>query len=286
MSGAVCHGPKAPVARILPLSTVDGPGARSVIFLQGCNIACVYCHNPETQRLCNHCGACVPGCPTGALRMQGGQVVWDEAACVGCDACIKGCPNYASPRVRVMAPAQVMAAVEKNIPFIRGITVSGGECTLYPAFLTALFSLAKAKNLSCLIDTNGMVPLAPLCDLMALCDGVMLDVKAWDPAVYKALTGAGSNAAVKENLAFLARQNKLEELRLVFLPGMVDAEAVLKGVAAAIGAAAKTVRLKLIAFRPFGVRGAYEAAQSPNPQQMQALQQQARQLGFGNILVV
>ena len=45
----------APVNKIIPLSTVDGPGARSAVFLQACNIACLYCHNPETQRLCIHC---------------------------------------------------------------------------------------------------------------------------------------------------------------------------------------------------------------------------------------
>ena len=50
----------APVNRILPLSTVDGPGCRAAVFLQGCNLACAYCHNPETQNLCTGCGACVP----------------------------------------------------------------------------------------------------------------------------------------------------------------------------------------------------------------------------------
>lgn len=46
-------------------------------------------------------------------------------------------------------------------PFIRGLTVSGGECTLYPDFLTELFTLARAGGLGCLLDSNGMVPLAP-----------------------------------------------------------------------------------------------------------------------------
>ena len=41
----------APVNRILPLSTVDGPGCRAAVFLQGCNLACAYCHNPETLSL-------------------------------------------------------------------------------------------------------------------------------------------------------------------------------------------------------------------------------------------
>ena len=66
----------APVNRILPLSTVDGPGCRAAVFLQGCNLACAYCHNPETQNLCTGCGACVPACPAGALSLESDRVRW------------------------------------------------------------------------------------------------------------------------------------------------------------------------------------------------------------------
>ena len=50
---------KAPVNKIIPVSVVDGPGNRTAVFLQGCNISCAYCHNPETQNLCTGCGVCV-----------------------------------------------------------------------------------------------------------------------------------------------------------------------------------------------------------------------------------
>ena len=65
----------APVNRILPLSTVDGPGCRAAVFLQGCNLACAYCHNPETQNLCTGCGACVPACPAGALSLESARIL-------------------------------------------------------------------------------------------------------------------------------------------------------------------------------------------------------------------
>lgn len=58
---------RAPVNRIIPFSAVDGPGNRTAVFLQGCNFNCKYCHNPETRKLCIHCGDCVEGCPGGAL---------------------------------------------------------------------------------------------------------------------------------------------------------------------------------------------------------------------------
>ena len=69
---------KAPVNKIIPVSVVDGPGNRTAVFLQGCNISCAYCHNPETQKLCTGCGICVDGCPAGALALNGKTVSWDE----------------------------------------------------------------------------------------------------------------------------------------------------------------------------------------------------------------
>ena len=281
-------GVVAPVNRILPLSTVDGPGARAAIFMQGCNIACAYCHNPETQRLCRHCGACVPVCPAGALEMRQSpaQVVWHREKCTGCDACLAACPHFSSPKTSWMTPAAVLESLAPGLAFIRGITVSGGECTLYPDFLVELFTLAREKGLTCLLDSNGTVDLAALPALMALTDGVMLDVKAWEPPVYRALTGANNNHMVRQNLAWLYKTGKLAEVRLVYLPGQVDAEAAIQGVAQALGAGRKTVPLKLIAFRPHGVRGAAAKASAPAPQEMEALRLAAQNAGFGNVRVV
>lgn len=79
-----------------------------------------------------------------------------------------------------------------------------------------------------------MVPLSSLPALLDVCDGVMLDVKAWDSAVHRALTGS-DNAPVKENLALLSRLGKLTELRVVCAEGDVDVEAVLDGAAQVLG---------------------------------------------------
>ena len=183
-----------------------------------------------------------------------------------------------------MTASEVLSALAPSRPFIRGLTVSGGECTLYPDFLTELFTLARAGGLGCLLDSNGMVPLAPLAGLMAVCDGVMLDVKAWEPAVHRALTGA-ANAPVKENLAFLSACGKLAEVRVVCAPGAVDVEAVLDGVTAALGPRAPSTPVKLITFRPNGVRGALAGRPSPTPEQMAAWRAYALSAGLGAVLL-
>ena len=105
------------VNKIIPFSAVDGPGNRTAIFLQGCNFSCKYCHNPETMHVCLNCGECIKYCPTGAISLVDGKVVYDYKKCCFCDSCFKHCPNNSSPRVRNMTAEEVMVEVKKNVPF-------------------------------------------------------------------------------------------------------------------------------------------------------------------------
>ena len=299
---------EAVINKIIPLSVVDGPGCRTSVFVQGCNIACAYCHNPETQQLCSGCGLCVSQCPAGALSIQenGGEtpkenkhdrVIWDESLCVQCDTCIRVCPSHASPKVRRMSAEDVWKEIEKNMPFIQGITVSGGECTLYPEFLTALFRRAGKAGLTCFLDSNGCVDLSQYPRLMQVTDQVMLDVKAWDHDVFGRLTG-GDVSIVKKNLKYLAEHGKLFEVRLVFLDSEhegekrqegvpeVDMEAVIAGVSREAAPYLKEFRLKLITFRQYGVTGSLKDAKSPSRERMEELKRLAVRYGFQDIQVV
>ena len=272
----------APVNKIIPFSLVDGPGSRCSIFLQGCNIACAYCHNPETQNLCRNCGLCVEQCPAGALQKLDGHVRWNKEACVQCDTCIHVCPHKASPKVEWLTPDDVFETVNSYQPFIRGITVSGGECMLHPDWMRELFSRCRAAGLGTLIDSNGCVDFTAHEDLLDVADGVMLDVKAWDSEVFRRLT-TGDVSTVKRNLALLAEQGKIEELRIVVVPGRNDPEDTIAGIALTLGEAVGTTKLKLIKFRPFGVVGELASATSPTDERMAELEQLAHDAGFATV---
>ena len=273
----------APVNKIIPFSTVDGPGNRTSVFFQHCNIHCLYCHNPETQNMCISCGECIATCKGKALSLVNGKVIYDPKKCVNCDTCIHVCKNHASPKIVNMTPEEVFAEIKKNIPFIRGITVSGGECSLYIPFLKELFALCKKESLTCLMDSNGMVDYQKEDDFFKnLVDGVMLDIKSWDNDTYKKLTGF-SNDIVKTNLKYLSEIDKIQELRIVCVPSYVDVIACLDGIKEVIKDKVKTTHLKLITFRNMGVRGVLENHPSPTLEEMKSYYDYALSLGYESV---
>lgn len=79
-----------------------------------------------------------------------------------------------------MTPEETFESRSKSsIPFISGVTVSGGECSLYCEFVESLFKLCKEAGLNTMMDSNGSTPFAGKDDLLAVTDGVMLDIKAF-----------------------------------------------------------------------------------------------------------
>ena len=276
----------APVNRILPFSSVDGPGNRTAVFLQGCNFNCRYCHNPETIHTCVGCGMCVKVCPAGALTQEDGKIRYDWQQCQMCDACIHACPHSACPRIRFMRASDCMREIEKQIPFIRGVTVSGGECTLHRDFLTELSSLVKARGLGFLLDSNGSYDFSSDPELTASVDGVMLDVKAWNSADHIRLTGA-DNQMVLQNLHFLAKTGKLEEVRTVVAPDWMNPEETVENVSRTlVNLNAAQTRYKIIRYRPMGVRTEYRNQAVPTNERLNALKELANGLGIPNTVLL
>ena len=244
----------APVNKIIPFSNVDGPSNRMAIFFQGCPFNCRFCHNPETIHMCNDCGECVKTCPVGALSLKEGKVTWNKDLCVNCDTCIKTCRHDASPKITRMTADELMEKILEVSPYIQGITLSGGECTLQKEFIKELFPKVKALGLTTLLDSNGSLDFESNEDILEYCDGVMLDVKAYNKEFSDWLIRYPNDVVLK-NLDHLLATGKLEEVRTLIFPDRdKENEATVRYVAETIK---DRCRYKIIRYRQFGVREEY-----------------------------
>jgi len=276
--------------KVLRFSTVDGPGNRFVIFVQGCNFNCVNCHNPYTITDCNHCGLCVDPCPEHALTIEPGPlVVVDRALCTSCDVCIEVCPFDATPLAFEASVDELVDQIRETAKFISGITVSGGEATLQPEFLFELFSAIKADpelaHLTTLVDTNGSARREVWDRLMPVMDGAMVDLKALDEATHIRLTAA-PNTRVLDSIRYLAEINRLAEVRLLIMPGYNDDCASIERTITWLHEVDPDMRIIVIGFRNHGVRPGFAYLVESTADQLGAIGSTIRAAGFSDVVVV
>ena len=246
------------VAGALTYSAVDGPGNRFVLFLQGCNFDCIACHNPSTIGRCDACGACVGACPHGALSLpESGVVAWEGSLCDRCRACIAPCPIDADPAIRVVPIPRMLEEIRRVAPFLSGITVTGGEPTIQLDALVALFTAVKADPglapLTTLVDSNGTLAPRGWERLLPVMDGAMIDLKAASDELHREIT-KHSNEPVKESIRFLARHDKLAEVRLLVVEGVTDQAEELAAWAAFVKGVDPGIPVRVMAFRHQGTR--------------------------------
>jgi pyruvate formate lyase activating enzyme len=186
-----------------------------------------------------------------------------------------------------MTAQEVYAEVCRQVPFIRGLTVSGGECMLQAEFMKELFTLAKADGLSAMIDSNGTIPFWEHTDLLEVTDSVMLDIKAFDTNDHRRITDEG-NEIVLKNAEYLAQNGKLFEVRCVIVPDLYDTEKSIRDMADYLAPLLKLqkFRIKLIAYRPMGVREAYSHYTVPNDAYLESLAAILRDCGFEDIVKI
>lgn len=271
--------------KIIPFSSVDGPGNRTAIFLQGCNFNCLYCHNPETINHCIHCGICVEHCPVKALSIESKRVVWNPEICINCDNCIKVCPHTSSPKTTEIDAESLYNIILKYKGFISGITVSGGECTLQDDFMVELFEKVKKQQLTCFVDSNGYKDFQTMPKLTETMDMAMIDLKAFDLNDHIKLTGK-SNETVIKNIEYLANIKKLYEIRTVVVPELIDNEKTVFEGSKLLAAIDPDIRYKIIKYRPMGVRTELIDANTPEDEYMEYLANVARENGLKNIILI
>lgn len=221
-----------PVTKIQKFCTHDGPGIRTTVFLKGCPLRCIWCHNPETQsaraeffhspQFCLGCGACAAVCP-GGVHLFTSEHTIDRRRCTGCMACTAACPSGALEAcAELMSAEAILQEVMKDRAFYGergGLTLSGGEPLLHGWAILPLLQGAKDEGVTTAIETCGVFDASLLEAIVPLTDLFLWDVKDTDPARHHQNTG-GSLATVLANLHRADELGARTRLRCILLRGV------------------------------------------------------------------
>jgi len=206
------------VLEIQRMSTEDGPGIRTTVFLKGCSLKCTWCHNPESISLkpqvhwiasqCIGCKTCIALCANNALKFVDSAININRDVCDGCGDCAKNCPSTAMELLGVQWDAEDLAAeLAKDKSFFKksggGITIGGGESTLQPHFVKALLENLNGRGIHTALDTCGQTKRENLDLLLPLADLILLDIKEIDSDLHREFTGA-SNEKILDNAIFIS----------------------------------------------------------------------------------
>jgi pyruvate formate lyase activating enzyme len=234
---------KGRVFNIQRYSIHDGGGIRTLVFLKGCPLRCLWCCNPESQKgepelgfiesRCvgeGACGApCLSACPVKAIQLNGqGKPLIDRKACDACSKCADLCSKDALKVVgREMTIDEVMAEVEKDKAFYRrsggGMTVGGGEPLAQYGFAEELLEAAQEAYLHTALETCGHAPWPHLEAVLKHVDLLQFDLKHLDPTKHQELTGQ-SNELILDNLKKVLSVKSPQDviIRIPVVPGCND----------------------------------------------------------------
>ena len=207
-------------------SVHDGPGIRTTVFLKGCNLRCLWCHNPESinpfpelQRYlykCIGCGQCIKVCPNEATK--------NREKCLNCGRCTKEC--FSGARVLAgsyMSLEEVLEVVERDKGFYietqGGVTFSGGEPLLQKDFLREILKSSKNHGINTAVDTAGNIPWESIEEILPYTDLFLYDLKVMDEIKHKEVTGV-SNKIILSNLKELSNRTSEIIIRIPVIPGI------------------------------------------------------------------
>ena len=237
----------------------DGPGVRTTLFLKGCSLHCIWCHNPEgiapepqlafREMKCTKCGACAQLCRN--HRVADGRHDFDRANCAACGRCAEVCPSGALELFGMSVTVDEAAAklLEDRIFYgdDGGITLSGGEPLLQSGFCAALLARMKNEGIDCAVDTCGNVPWSAIEKVLPYTDRFLYDLKCAAPEKHERLTGC-RNELILENLKKIDGAGKDIEIRMILVPGYNTAESDLRGAGEILAALEHVSAVRLLAY--------------------------------------
>jgi pyruvate formate lyase activating enzyme len=247
-------------------STEDGPGIRSVVFFKGCPLRCSFCANPEAQNprveiafyldRCNGSALCAAVCPYDAIELEGSERIRRDL-CQRCGACTEVCPTGALQLIgKAYSPQELAEYLLRDRRYYEysngGVTLSGGEPTMYSDYVEQVLKLLKAENLHVILETGGHFGYESFRrKILPYVDLVYFSLKIADPDLHKLHTGK-SNTRIIENLNRLMKEPRVQvEGWIPIIPGITDTRENLESLVGILRAAGvKTV--KLLPYNPLG----------------------------------
>lgn len=231
---------------IKEMAVHDGPGIRTSVFLKGCPLRCVWCHNPEglsskTQLMhkytrCKDCGLCRKPC--------------NHDFCKPFGRCVRICPEKCLEIVGKEVDANVLASELQESALVLGesfggFTFTGGEPFAQPDFLLELIHLLEGYHLC--IETSGYTDAETFRKVIEKLDYVIMDIKIADNRVHRKFTGV-SNERILENLEILRKSGKPCCIRTPLIPGITDTVENLAQIKALVG----DLEHECLAYNPIG----------------------------------
>lgn len=204
---------------IKEFSIHDGPGGRITVFLKGCPLRCIWCHNPEglkkesqlmhKKNLCTNCGICKVPC--------------NHEECKAMGRCIHACPNGAlSVSGYEISARELAEKLNKNAEMLEslkgGVTISGGEPMLQADFVCELADRLKVHKA---IQTCGYTDEDTYRRVIDKFDYIMQDIKFIDCETHKLYTGV-DNDRILENIEYLKQCGKEFIFRVPMIPDITD----------------------------------------------------------------
>lgn len=260
---------KVLIFNILRGSLVDGHGIRTTVFLKGCPLRCLWCCNVEgqltknelkvTTEFCNGCGDCLDICPTKAITVnpenEGEILQVNRQLCTGCGACASVCYREALQSFgKYYTVDEIFDIVRKDERAYRisggGVTIAGGEATMFPKFTLALIDKCQDEYIHTAIDTCGYTVSEESFECLKRADLLLYDLKHMDSAVHKKLTGV-PNELILDNLRKLNDMRKDIIIRIPVIPGYNDSDENLRASAKFISELKSVERVDLIGYHNY-----------------------------------